>query len=70
MGKELVGERLSRGTNQLGTNCGEPNVQGPYVFGTKCVTAVQLEAVYLEALLYIPNSALQKRILWSKKTPK
>ena len=39
MGTELVGDRLSRGTNQLGTNCGEPNVRGPYVFGTKCVTA-------------------------------
>ena len=35
MGTELVWDRLSRGTNQLGTNCG-----GPYVFGTKCVTAV------------------------------
>ena len=33
-GTELVGDRLSRGTN-----CGGPNVRGPYVFGTKCVTA-------------------------------
>ena len=39
MGTELVGDRLSRGTNQLGTNCGGPNVREPYVFGTKCVTA-------------------------------
>jgi len=39
MGTELVGDRLSRGTNKLGTNCGGPNVRGPYVFGTKCVTA-------------------------------
>jgi hypothetical protein len=29
----------SRGTNQLGTNGGWPNVWGPYVFGTECVTA-------------------------------
>ena len=39
MGTELVRDRLSRGTNKLGTNCGGPNVQGPYVFETKCVTA-------------------------------
>ena len=39
MGTELVGDCLSRGTNQLGNHCGELNVQGPYVFGTKCVTA-------------------------------
>ena len=39
MGTELVGHRLSRGTNQLGTNCGGPNVRGPNVFGTKSVTA-------------------------------
>ena len=39
MGTELVGECLSRGTNQLGTHCGGPNVRGPYGFGTKCVTA-------------------------------
>jgi hypothetical protein len=39
MGTELVGDRLSRGTNQLGTNCGGPNVGGPYALGTKCVTA-------------------------------
>ena len=39
MGAELAGDHLSRGTNQLGTNCGGPNVQGPYAFGTKCVTA-------------------------------
>ena len=31
MGTELVGDRLSRGTNQLGTNCGGPNVRGPNV---------------------------------------
>ena len=37
MGTELVGDRLSRGTNQLGTNCGGPNVRGPYTFETKCV---------------------------------
>ena len=35
-------DRLSRGTNQLGTNCGGPNVRGPYAFGTKCVTAFKL----------------------------
>ena len=40
MGTELVGDRLSRGINQLGTNCGGPNVRGPYAFGTKCVIAV------------------------------
>ena len=39
MGTELVGDRLSRGTNKLGTNCRGPNVRGPYVFGTKCVIA-------------------------------
>jgi len=39
MGTELVGDRLSRGTNQLGTNCEGPNVRGPYLFGTKSVTA-------------------------------
>ena len=39
MGTELVGDRLSRGTNQLGINFGGLNVRGPYVFGTKCVTA-------------------------------
>ena len=39
MGTELVGDRLSRGTNKLGTNFGGLNVRGPYVFGTKCVTA-------------------------------
>ena len=39
MGTELVRDRLSRGTDQLGTNCGGPNVRGPYVIGTKCVTA-------------------------------
>ena len=39
MGTELVGDRLSRGTNHLGTNCGGPNVRGPYAFRTKCVTA-------------------------------
>ena len=38
MGTELVRDCLSRGTNQLGIYCGEPNVRGPYVFGTKCVT--------------------------------
>ena len=42
MGTELVGDRLSKGTNQLGTKCGGPNVQGPYGFGTKCVTASKL----------------------------
>ena len=40
MGTELVGNALSRGTNQLGTHCWGPNVRGPYVFGTKCVTAL------------------------------
>ena len=34
METELVGDHLSIGTNQLGTNWG-----GPYGFGTKCVTA-------------------------------
>ena len=41
-GTKLVGDRLSRGTNQLGTNCGGPNVWGPYAFGTKCATADQI----------------------------
>ena len=40
MGTELVGDRLSSGTNQLGTNCGGPNVRGLYGFGKKCVTAI------------------------------
>ena len=40
MGTELVGDRLPRRTNQLGTNCAGRNVQGPHVFGTKCVTAL------------------------------
>ena len=39
MGPELVRDRLSRGTNLLGTNYGGPNVRGPYAFGTKCVAA-------------------------------
>ena len=39
MGTELLGDRVSRGTNEFGTNCGGPNVRGPYLFGTKCVTA-------------------------------
>ena len=39
MGTELVGDRLSRVTNQLGTNLGGPNVRGPFAFGTKCVRA-------------------------------
>ena len=39
MGTELVGDCLSRRTNQLGTSCGGPNVQRPYEFRTKCVTA-------------------------------
>ena len=30
MGTELVGDRLSRGTNQLGTMCLGPNVSQPY----------------------------------------
>ena len=39
-----VGDCLSIGTNQWGTNqletkCGGPNVRGLYGFGTKCVTA-------------------------------
>ena len=38
MGTELVEDHLSRGTNQFGTNCG-----GPYVFGTKCVGAGDLD---------------------------
>ena len=38
-GTKLVGDRLSRGTNQLGTKCGGPNVRGPYEFGIKFVTA-------------------------------
>ena len=29
MRTELVGDRLSRGTNQLGTHCGGPNVSQP-----------------------------------------
>ena len=40
MGIELVGDHLSRGTNQLGNNCGGRNVQGPYGLGTKRVTAI------------------------------
>ena len=39
MTTELVGDRLSRVTNQLGTNCGGPNVQWQHEFETKCVTA-------------------------------
>ena len=34
LGTELVGDCLSRGTNR-----GGPNIQGPYAFGTKYVTA-------------------------------
>ena len=32
MRTELVGYHLSRGTNQLGTNCGGPNVSQPNLF--------------------------------------
>ena len=39
MGTELVGDCLSRETNQFGTHCAGPNVCGPYAFGIKCVTA-------------------------------
>ena len=46
MGTELVGDRLSRGTNQLGNNCGGPNVRGPYAFGTKCVTAQKVPTLF------------------------
>ena len=50
MRTELVGDRLSRGTNQLGTNLGGPNVRGPYAFGTKCVTAnIELGQVRLDS---------------------
>ena len=49
MGTELVGNRLSRGTNQLGTNSGGPNVRGPYGFGTKCVTAHSIDSVPCES---------------------
>ena len=46
MGTELVGDRLSRGTNQLGTNCGGPNVRGPHAFGTKCASNCPNEHIY------------------------
>ena len=38
-GDRILGDHLSMGTNQLGINCGGPNVRGTYAFGTKCVTA-------------------------------
>ena len=50
-GTKLVGDHLSMwtkiigticpwGLNWLGTHCLGPNVQWPYAFGTKCVTAL------------------------------
>ena len=69
MGTELVGDRLSRGTNQLGTNCGGSNVRGPHVFGTKCVTAqetIQGRKLFAEILyLFFPElkAALTKEFL-------
>ena len=44
MGTELVGDRLSRRTNQLGTNFG-----GPSAFGTKYVTAKQTHTLIKKA---------------------
>ena len=45
-GPFVLGDSLSRGTNQLGTNCGGPNVRGPYVFRTKYVTAFCLCSLF------------------------
>ena len=50
MDTELVGNRLPRGTNQLGFNCWGPNVHGPYMFGTKCVTANLWQTKYVLAV--------------------
>ena len=56
MGTKLVGDCLSRGTNQLGTHCEEPNVRGPYAFGTKCVTAIHPYGVIIGKMEQFPLS--------------
>ena len=63
-GLNMLGTVCPEGTNQLGTNCGGSNVRGPYMFGTKCVTALILcNLAYLAATssLYISFQYILKR---------